>query len=312
MKVFKQILTGLFILLTLLIFIGFFLLNNLRNGAVPDYNKNHRISGLTEEVTVLRDSFGVPHIIAENDADLYRSVGFTMAQDRLWQMDLLRRVTQGRLSEILGKEQVNTDLLMRSLRIQEKSEKIFAGAQPEIVEALEAFSDGLNQYIENYPLPPEFKVLAYKPEPWKPVHSINLIGYMSWDLTSGWGTEMTLHEMGKEIDMEQLLDLIPDLEKHNTASFPDFNLSIVNLDETILSANRELEKLGIEVFSGSNNWAISGKKSKTGKPLMANDMHLGLFAPGIWYQMHQVVEGKLNVTGLVLPGQPFVIAGHND
>ncbi|NOR76142.1 MAG: hypothetical protein GQ525_13420, partial [Draconibacterium sp.] len=312
MKVLKQTLLGLLFLIVLLVIAGGFLFNNLKNGAVPDYNKNLQITGLTEEVIVLRDSYAVPHLKAKNENDLYRAIGFTMAQDRLWQMDLLRRVTQGRLSEILGKEQVNTDLLMRALRIQEKSEKILADSQPKIISALEAFSDGLNQYMENYPLPPEFKVLGYKPEPWKPVHSINLIGYMSWDLTSGWGTEITLHQMGKEISKEQLIEFIPKMENHKTAIFPDFSSPSIKLDETILSANRELEKLGVEVFSGSNNWAVSGKKSITGKPLMANDMHLGLFAPGIWYQTHYVVEGKLNVTGLVLPGQPFVIAGHND
>ena len=312
MKVIKRILLGLLFLFVIGVIIGFFLLNSLKYSAIPDYNKNLQISGLTEEVTVLRDSFGVPHIYAENEKDLYRSVGFVMAQDRLWQMDLLRRVTQGRLSEILGKEQKNTDLLMRALRMQEKSEKILANSSPEIVLALEAFADGMNQYIENYPLPPEFKVLGYKPELWKPVHSINLIGYMSWDLTSGWGIESLLNQLKNELSTEQIQDLIPAMEKHETAIFPDFNLSQVNIDETLLSASKNLENLGVEIFYGSNNWAVSGKKSKTGKPLLANDMHLGLFAPGIWYQIHQNVAGKLNVTGLALPGAPLIIAGHND
>ena len=98
-----------------------------------------------EEVTVFRDEFGVPHVYAKNEQDLYRAVGFLMAQDRLWQMDLLRRVTQGKLSEILGKDQLNTDLLMRSLRIQEKSEKILANADPEIVNTLKVFSEGIQR-----------------------------------------------------------------------------------------------------------------------------------------------------------------------
>lgn len=312
MKIIKRILTGILILIILAIITSLFLLNNLKNGAVPDYNKNQKLNGLEKEVTVFRDSFGVPHIYAESEADLYRSVGFAMAQDRLWQMDLLRRVTQGRLSEILGKDQVNTDLLMRALRIQEKSEKILAQSGPEIVKALESFADGLNQYIENFPLPPEFKVLGYKPEPWEPVHSINLIGYMSWDLSSGWGTELFLHQLKNEISIEQIHDLIPDMQNHKTPIFPEFEPTNININETLLSASVELEKLGVEIFNGSNNWAVSGKKSKTGMPLLANDMHLGLSAPGIWYQMHQNVKGKLNITGLVLPGQPFIIAGHND
>ena len=312
MKVLKQILAGVLILIVLVLFAGYFLLVNIKKVAIPDYNKSVQVSGLTGEVTILRDTFGIPHIFAENEKDLYRAVGFTMAQDRLWQMDLLRRVTQGRLSEILGNKMTETDLLMRALRIQEKSEKILTGASPEVVEALEAFAEGVNEYIRFNPLPPEFKILSYHPDFWQPVHSVNLIGYMSWDLTSGWGTEFLLNQLKAVVSEEQILDLIPDMENHKTAIFPDFVLPEIKIGETLLSANANLENLGAQIFYGSNNWAVSGNKSKTGHPLLANDMHLGLMSPGIWYQIHQNVEGKLNVTGLAVPGQPFIIAGHND
>jgi len=312
MKILKRILWGLLILVVLAFIAGYIYLNNLKNGALPDYDKNVSIPGLNKEVTIYRDSFAIPHVYAENDVDLYRAVGFAMAQDRLWQMDLLRRVTQGRLSEILGKDQLNTDLMMRSLRIQEKSQKILDGSSPEIIAALQAFAGGVNYYIENYPLPPEFKILGYRPEAWQPVHSINLIGYMAWDLSSGWGIEVLLHNLQKEVSREQLEDLIPQMKNQKTAVYPDFHLPEIHVDNILLSANKNLEKLGVEVFQGSNNWAVSGKKSTSGKPLLANDMHLGLFAPGIWYQMHQVSKDGLDVTGLVLPGQPFIIAGHND
>jgi len=162
------------------------------------------------------------------------------------------------------------------------------------------------------PLPTEFQILSYHPEFWEPVHSINLIGYMSWDLTSGWDVELLLLQLQNEVGIQMLQEIIPDLANHKTAVYPGFHSPQINPEETILSAGSNLEKLGTQIFYGSNNWAVAGKKSKTGKPLLANDMHLGLFAPGIWYQMHQNIEGKLNVTGLVLPGQPFVIAGHND
>jgi penicillin amidase len=312
MKIIKRILAGVLILVVLLILAGYFLLTNIKNGAIPDYSKDLQIKGFSAEVNVLRDSYGIPHIYAENEKDLYHAVGFSMAQDRLWQMDLLRRVTQGRLSEILGKDLVNTDLLMRALRIQEKSEKIIAGASPETMQALEAFSAGVNEYIRYYPLPPEFRILGYNPEPWEPIQSINLIGYMSWDLKSGWDSEILLHQLQGKVSAEQIQQLIPGMENHKTAIYPDFHSPVINIGETILSAGNNLEELGVQIFQGSNNWAVSGKKSKTGKPLLANDMHLGLMSPGIWYQMHQNVNGKLNVTGLVLPGQPFVIAGHND
>ena len=312
MKMLKRILYGVLILMVLLIVAGLYYLNYIKKGAIPDYTKDIQIKGLSSEVSILRDSLGIPHIFTDNEKDLYRAVGFAMAQDRLWQMDLLRRVTQGRISEILGKGQVETDLLLRALRFQEKSEKILKTSSPEIIQALEAFSEGVNVYIANHPLPPEFKILGYHPEPWQPVHSLNLIGYMAWDLKSGWDQELFLNQLHGKVSEEQIKDLIPNTENHKTAIFPDYHSTDMNIGETILSAGSKLEEVGAQIFSGSNNWAISGKKSKTGKPLLANDMHLDFMSPGIWYQMHQNIDGKLNVTGLILPGQPFVIAGHND
>ncbi|RIJ49428.1 penicillin acylase family protein [Maribellus luteus] len=312
MKVIKRVLLSLLILIVLALIAGVFFVQYLKKAAVPDYNKSFVLYGLQSEVEILRDAHGIPHIYAKSDSDLYRAVGFAMAQDRLWQMDLLRRVTQGRLSEILGKDQAETDLLMRALRIQEKSAKILKNSDPEIVSALQSFADGVNQYMAQFPLPPEFKVLGYQPEWWEPVHSINLIGYMSWDLSMGWGTEYFLHQLRAEVPDSMIAEMIPDLAQHKTSVFEAFGNNRIDAASTLLSATQKLKDLGIEVFNGSNNWAVAGKKSKTGMPLLANDMHLGLFAPGIWYQMHQVVDGKLDVSGVVVPGQPFVIAGHND
>ncbi len=310
MKIIKRVLLGLAILIVLVLLAGYFLLVSVKKSALPDYNISAAIRNLTEEADVYRDEHAIPHVYAKTEADLYRSVGFVMAQDRLWQMDLLRRVTQGRLSEIFGKDQLETDMLMRALRIQEKSEKILANASPELIVALKSFSDGVNDFILFHQVPTEFQILGYHPELWEPVHSVNLIGYMSWDLTSGWNLELLLQSLQKVLPPEQIQDLIPDMNNHKTPVFPDFHAP--DISETFLSANSKLENLGAQIFYGSNNWAVSGKKSVSGKPLLANDMHLGLFAPGIWYQMHQNVEGKLNVTGLALPGQPFIIAGHND
>ncbi len=312
MKVFKKILAGLLILIVLAAVAGLVILNRVKNGALPDYNATVEIKGVINEVDVLRDGYAIPHIYASNEDDLYKAVGYTMAQDRLWQMDLLRRVTLGRLSEIFGEDMVDTDHLLRALCIPEKSEKLLQNLTPEIMGSLESFAEGVNHYINTHNLPPEFKILGYKPELWEPTHSINLIGYMAWDLTMGWGTEVLLHQLKQELGEEKLAELVPDLQKQEIAVFPELNSPELSADDLLLSANQNLQGLGIEIFHGSNNWAVSGKKSKTGLPLMANDMHLGLNAPGIWYQMHQVVEGKLNVTGLALPGQPFVIAGHND
>ena len=312
MKILKRILLGLLILIILIVVAGVFFLHYLKTAAVPDYNKDLVLWNLKDTVQVFRDEHAVPHIYAQNEEDLYRAVGFAMAQDRLWQMDFLRRVTQGRLSEILGKDQAGTDLFLRSLRIQEKSEKVLAQADPEIKAALEAFSEGVNWYIMKYPLPPEFKVLGYAPEFWEPVHSINLIGYMAWNLSAGWSTEYFLHRLRGQVSDEMIAEMIPNLENHKTEVYPEFGNNRLQTENTIMDASENLKGLGVEIFSGSNNWSVSGRKSTSGTPLMANDMHLDFMAPGIWYQMHQVIDGKLNVTGVVLPGQPFVIAGHND
>ncbi len=312
MKLLKKILKTLALLIIILVIGGFVFIHFFKRSGLPDYDKNVKIKGLTGEVTVLRDSLGIPHVYASNETDLYRAVGYIMAQDRLWQMDLLRRVTTGRLSEIFGADMVESDLLLRSLRISEKSVRLLENIDPEIKTALDAFSEGINQYISQNPLPPEFRLLGYKPEAWKPEYSINLIGYMAWDLSSGWGEEMLLYQLQKFISREQLNDLIPDLKKQTTPVISDYEASGRVISEAFRNTELRLELIGAVVFSGSNNWAVSPLKSTTGQALLANDMHLGLAIPGIWYQMHQVVEGKLNVTGVVLPGAPLVICGHND
>ncbi|MDD4108003.1 MAG: penicillin acylase family protein [Prolixibacteraceae bacterium] len=308
----KKIIFILFSITAVTLISAYLVLENVKKSALPDYNQDIQIPGLESKVTVMRDSFAIPHIFSRNESDLYKAVGFVMAQDRLWQMDLLRRVTRGRLSEVMGKDQLQTDLLMRALRIEEKSEDVLTQSSPEVIKALNDFCEGVNFYINNFPLPPEFRILGYKPEPWRPEHSINLIGYMAWDLASGWNNELLLHNIKKEVSTIHFEDLLPQDGKHSTLIYEELHIQENLPEETLLTAAGNLKNMGIEIFNGSNNWAVSGKKSATGKPLLANDMHLGLFAPGIWYQMHHVAGRSLNVTGLVLPGQPFVICGHND
>ncbi len=314
MKIFKRILQALLILIILIFIAGLLLVRHVSKRSIPDYTKDLTLNGLTANVEVFRDHYGIPHVYAETEADLYTAVGYLLAQDRLWQMDLLRRVTLGRLSEIFGESFVDTDLLLRSLRYSKKSEELLKTTDKEIVSALEAFSNGVNQYIESHQkkLPPEFAILRYKPEKWEPVHSLNLIGYMAWDLKAGW-SEFILEDIRKVVDSAHFAELIPDPGIYKTYVYPDYNREPArSTGEDFMDATGKLNDLGIEIFNASNNWAVAGKRSATGKPILANDMHLTLNIPGIWYQMHQVVKGKLNVTGLVLPGQPLIICGHND
>lgn len=289
----------------------YFFVQSIAKSGLPDYNKALQLSGLKEEVKIYRDEFGIPHIIAKNESDLYLVTGYITAQDRMWQMDLLRRVTQGKLAEIFGEKMIGADQLFRSLRITQKSENIFMDSDPEISSALEAFSDGVNQYIANDNLPFEFKVLGYKPELWKPEHSINLIGYMAWNLSTAWGNEISTYKIKQSVSKEVFDEIMVNLNYQKDVVFPKFTNDI-SFTNNLLNEFDKVKEIIPEIFNASNNWVVAGKKSTTGKPILANDMHLGFNIPGIWSQIHQKVEGKLNVTGVILPGQPFVIAGHNE
>jgi len=314
MKTFKRIVVGVLIIVATVIIAAVFFIRHISRKALPDYSEPVQLTGLIDEVNVYRDDFAVPHIYAKNEHDLYMVTGYLMAQDRLWQMDLLRRVTMGRLSEIFGEDMVGADHLLRALRIPEKSTLVLVQTDENILLALEAFSNGVNQFIESHQkkLPPEFSILGYKPELWQPAHTVNLIGYMAWDLAGSWQTEIILHKLSQVLDDEKFQQLIPDLGFQSTFVHPNFRPEITCDLFPLLEHNNKIKELGIEVFSASNNWAVAGSKSKTGYPIISNDMHLGFGSPGIWYQIHQVIEGQLNVTGVALPGAPVIVVGHNE
>lgn len=283
----------------------------LKSSGSADYNKEVKIKGLKDKVRVYRDAYGIPHVIANNEDDLYKVTGYIQAQDRMWQMDLLRRVTQGRLSEIFGKDMIESDVILRSLRMPEKSDYVLSIISPEMLSALQAYADGVNQYIEEDNLSFEFKILGYKPEKWTPKHSLNLIGYMAWNLEMGWTTESVMYKMKNALSKEKFNALLPDMNLQKTVVYPEFKENHQLSDSSFTSALQKIEQIAPPVFRASNNWVVAGKKSITGEPIFSNDMHLGLMIPGIWSQIHQYVNKKLNVTGVILPGQPFVIAGHN-
>ena len=317
MKTVKIIFISLGALILLALIAGFVIIRSVRQGAVPKYEGEIVAEGLSDAVTIYRDERGMPHIYAGNEKDLYFAVGFVMAQERLWQMDLIRRATRGRLSEIFGKDYVQTDLFLRSLDMTTKSKMILSNVDPEILLCLNAYADGVNSFINSSGkrLPPEFRILGYKPDPWKLEDIANIIGYMGWDLASGnLSADIFNHRLIKKLGAEKAAELIPTWQTDNTYAFPDFHLDEEKFDEALnfITSMEKLGDLGIVSFSGSNNWAVSGKRTETGKPILSNDMHLGLSSPGIWIQIHEVIPGKLNVTGVAVPGQPFIVAGHNE
>jgi penicillin G amidase len=317
MKIFKTILNSLLGLVIVGVIIGLIIITGIKRGAIPQYKGELVVQGLGSEVTVYRDERGMPHIYAANEHDLYFSVGYVTAQERLWQMDLIRRATTGRLSEIFGESYVNTDLFLRCLDMTTKSRKVLSNEDPVIISYMQAYTDGVNAFIKTAgkKLSPEFRILSYKPDPWKIEDIANIIGYMGWDLASdNLAADLFNYRLVQKFGIEKAGELIPDWKAVTSIAFPDFKIDDALLKQTqsFISSMDKLEVLGVVSFSGSNNWAVSGKRTETGKPVLSNDMHLSFGSPGIWIQMHQVIPGKLNVTGVVVPGQPFVIAGHNE
>jgi len=317
MKRLKTIIISFLALLIVIVIAGLVFISGIKRAAIPQYKGELIATGLGSDVTVYRDERGMPHIYASNEHDLYFSTGYVVAQERLWFMDLIRRVTNGRLSEVMGDKLVETDKFLRCLEMTAKSKMLLSSEDPEILAFMQAYTDGVNAYIDaaGKKLPPEFRILGYKPEPWKLEDIANIIGYMSWDLAKDNLTaDLFYYQLSQKLGVEKAAQLIPDWNAVDEVVFPGFvlNDTLIKKAQTFISSMDKLEALGVASFSGSNNWAVSGNRTETRKPILSNDMHLSFSSPGIWMQMHQVIPGKLNVTGVVIPGEPFVVAGHNE
>ena len=317
MKILKVTLTVLAVIIAVALLAGIIIVPALRKSGLPELNGEKNLSGLTADVKVIRDERGVPHIYASNEHDLYFMTGYITAQERLWQMDMVRHATQGRLSELFKRDMFETDYFLRALGMPKKSQMVLEREDPAILATLQAYTDGVNSWIEECgnKLPPEFRILGYKPEPWTMIDITNIIGFIGWDLaSSNLSNEINNYKLTRKLGPEKASGLIADWNMVDEVVFPDFRLDDKLLDQATdaIGSMEELEKLGIVTLSGSNNWAVAGSRSETGKPILSNDMHLGFNVPGFWMQVHQVIPGKLNVTGVLFPGEPFIIAGHND
>ncbi len=281
---------------------------------VPSYKGDVTVKGITGNVKIIRDSFGMPHIYAENDNDAYFALGYCMAQDRLFQMDMLRRAIRGRLSEILGKDMVGVDKLFRTITAVKPVDELYKDYPPEIIDAFTAFAAGVNYYLETRtgPLPVEFALLGYKPEPWVPSDSGAVYYYMSWDLNSSFDIEPLFDMITKKVGKDEAAELFTGYPSgYPTIMSGTEPLASVNVEGYLAALTRAREVLGTEGGGASNNWVVSGKKSETGKPILATDMHLNHSLPGIWYEAH-LSTPSMNVSGVTAPGIPFIIVGATD
>jgi penicillin amidase len=305
MRIFKWII-GILLGLILLIFVGAYAY--LRS-TLPDYTGKITVPGLMKPVDIIRDTYGMPHIYAQTDRDVYFALGYCMAQDRLFHMDLMRRAARGQLAEILGKDLVSVDKFFRTITAGKSVEDIASAYTPETLSASQAYAAGVNHFIQHHkgPLPIEFTILGYTPQPWKPSDGVAVHYAMSKDLNTAFGVEMLHAAVVEKVGEKLAQEIFPDYVQGYPMIIPEGSAAL----DFLKTLNLAGEMRGAEGGGASNSWVVSGKKSVTGKPILANDPHLGHGAPGIWYEAH-LATPSMNVSGALLPGIPFIIIGANE
>jgi penicillin amidase len=287
-----------------------------RSASLPQVDGRISVEGAGAPVDIVRDAEGVPHIYAKSANDAYFALGFVHAQDRLWQMELNRRIPAGRMAEILGPKAVDTDRFLRTLGVRRNAEKILANLSTDTRAALEAYARGVNAWLaqRSGPLPPEFLLTGTAaPEPWQPADSIGWQTMMAWDLGGNWTQELLRMRLAQRLSLAQINEFLAPYPGDAVLPTQDYTRLYRQLTGTTehLAAVAAIAPPSYVEGMGSNNWVVSGALSVTGKPLLANDPHLGLSAPALWYFAHLSAPG-LNVIGATLPGIPTVVLGRND
>ncbi len=274
-----------------------------------------RLAGLRDGVEVLRDEFGVPSLFAENERDLYFAVGFTQAQDRMWQMEISRRAGMGRLAEILGDRAVKTDRMFRTIGIRRIAAEMAEALHDSVRVLLQAYADGVNAYIEHhrgkYPL--EFDLLGIEPEPWTIEHSLLISRLMAWELNYARWVDLIFGLLVERFGEARASEIFPHWHHEAPTIVPDPARRRVaaSLRDFVQADVAYRELVGLRsLHAGSNSWVVSGTKSATGKPLLSNDPHLSLTTPARWYDMTLAAPG-IEVSGVAIAGGPFIIIGRN-
>jgi penicillin G amidase len=258
---------------------------------------------------VLRDTWGVPHLYARDLGDLVFAQGFVHAQDRLWQLELNRRVGQGRLAELFGAIAFDADRLIRTVGIPRSAEVSLAATDAETRALLERYAAGVNAFLERGVLPIELRLLRHTPEPWRPIDTVAWSQMMAWGLSVNWDSELVNAALVARLGVDAAAQLLGEYPAENPVVT---SASWAPLYERAIAELRAAETwLPLTAFRGlSNNWVVSGAHTASGRPLLANDPHLAPQMPSIWYEAHLACP-ELEVAGVSLPGAPGVVIGHN-
>lgn len=304
--------------------------------SLPQTSGSVDVSGISAPVTITRDSDGVPHIRGQSEADALFGLGYAHAQDRLWQLEMQRRIGNGRLSEIFGKDTLDTDKFLRTLGVNRAAASAADALPPDTRALLDAYVGGVNAFIEGHrdTLPVEFTILGIQPELWSATDVIAWQKMMAWDLGSNWSDEILRAGLEAQIGAEATAQIMPGSGPSDPIILPDGGDATIPIGQTsphtdaplgrlpalhlapdasrLLAINRQIQNtlaLGGKQI-GSNNWVVAGSRTTTGKPILANDPHLGTQIPSIWYLAH-ITGGAIDAVGASLPGLPGIVIGHN-
>ena len=272
--------------------------------ALPTLQGTLSIPGLKAEAAIERDARGLVTIRAASDADAYFALGYAHAQDRMWQMELTRRIGAGRMSELIGNSVIGIDRYVRTMGFYRLAEQQLAHLSPQARKALDAYAAGVNAWLENRdtPLPPQYQLLFIDPEPWKPADSLVWSRLMAFQLSSNMGSERTREQLARSLTPEQMKAILP-------GAAPDEPTSLTPAAQAALDAYLPPPAL-LTSGTASNAWVFSGDRTETGAPILANDPHLGFSMPNLWY-FATIDSPSLKLSGVTVPGVPFHVLGHN-
>lgn len=283
-------------------------------GSLAKVDGDVRVNGPAAAIEIVRDRYAVPHIYGQSLTDATYGLGYAHAQDRLWQMEMNRRIGAGRLAEVLGEAALPTDRFLRTLDLYGHAERTYAKLDQQTQEVLDAYAAGVNAFLQNRsgrPLPPEFLILRVAPAPWRPADSLVWSKVMALDLAGNWTRELMRLRLTRRLSLEQIDALYAPYRTDAPRGVTAFNALYRSFSPQRLDRIYAAAYLPLGQGAGSNNWVVDGTRTASGKPLLANDPHLGLQAPSVWYLAHLSWQGR-DVIGASMPGLPLIVIGRNN
>jgi penicillin amidase len=279
---------------------------------LPQLDGDIKLAGLTAPVEIVRDVWGIPHISARDPLDAFFGQGFCHAQERLWQMELTRRLAGGRLAEVFGPDALHVDRFHRRLGLYRAAQHEWDTAEADVRDILRAYAAGVNTCVDSVvaskKLPVEFVLARFQPEPWDPVDTLGFAHYLAYTQSPNWESELIRSRLIAKVGYAAAADLEPDVWQPDSDALP-------RLEDWGPPEMPEPGELPPVALTGgpalSNAWAVSGARSSTGKPLLANDPHMFPHYPSVFYEAHLAAGGELNVAGASVPGAPGILIGHN-